>query len=155
MKRYIWKEKQLTDGGLEIVMGNIRFVVRGLESFPPAERAAQIELMIEHQMREVAPGARKTMSVTAIRGTATQPVTPPLIAEAILQWFSPKASCEATLGDLQEMLESDSTRLGEAHAKRLYWLRVASSVGPSVWRRFLGLSFVSGCLAYLRSRYGV
>ncbi|WP_398482296.1 permease prefix domain 2-containing transporter [Tardiphaga sp.] len=155
MNNHQWRITQINDDRFEAHLGDVKFVISGLKDLPEAERLHQVEHIIEQQMIELQRRGRLSAEPPIAITPARPQAEPPALAEAILQWFSPKASCEATLGDLQELFEIDVARLGPAHARRLYWIRVAKNVGPSVWHRVLGLSIVSAFIAYMRGKFGV
>lgn len=157
MNKYRLRITQIDEDSFEVFLGDVRFVIKGMKDLPEADRLFHVEAIVERHMREINARA-STAPPISVPSTPMPPrmvAAPPILAEALLQWFTPKASCEATMGDLQELLEIDVARLGESHARRRYWMRVVRNVGPSIWQRVLGLSIVSAFITYMRGKFGV
>jgi hypothetical protein len=163
VRKYTWEEKKYDDSRIVVVVGGVAgsFLVDGIAHLDAVERAKHIEALIELRKTEMlagnpAPSKFEVLGrVTRVEAERPSPVAPPMVAEALLAWFTPKASCDAVLGDLQQLLETDSARLGENHAKRRYWMRVIRNVGPSLWHRIMGLSLVTFLINYGRSKLGL
>lgn len=156
MKKHDWTQKDDEDS-VEITIGDETLVIGGMSKLNEMERERRIHTVLNHHLKnKVTKGlVNSVLLVTASASPPKKAVMPPALAETILQLFSPKSSSEQTLGDYQEMLETETVSLGEKHAKRRYWQRVIRNVGPSIWQRFLGLSFISAFIAYLRAKIGV
>jgi hypothetical protein len=80
--------------------------------------------------------------------------SPPQTAEWLFAMFAPTKSADAQLGDLQEMFENDSKRVGTRRAERLYWTRVIRSIAPAAWQKLKKLGWLGIIIDYGRTKLG-
>ena len=86
--------------------------------------------------------------------SAERPVSPPVLAELAISLLAPKNSAQSLLGDLQEMYQQNTGRIGEKQARRKYWMQVASSLAPLLWQWLKRLGFFTVLVDYCRSKMG-
>jgi hypothetical protein len=91
----------------------------------------------------------------AEKASMSSPASPPMLAEFLISCLAPKNSAQAMLGDLQEMFEQNAGRFGEKQARRKYWMQVASSIVPLVWRWVKRLGLLTLLVDYFRSKFGL
>jgi hypothetical protein len=72
-----------------------------------------------------------------------------------VSFFAPKNLAQSFLGDLEEMYQKNAERFGEAHARRKYWMQVASSLGPLLWQWLKRVGFFTILIDYFRSKLGL
>jgi hypothetical protein len=96
-------------------------------------------------------------NVEALKKERSKPkvVAPPPLAEFLVSFLAPKNSAQSFLGDLQEMYQKNAERLGEAQARRKYWIEVARSFGPLLWQWLKRVGFFTVLIDYFRSKFGL
>jgi hypothetical protein len=151
-----WKTIDLPDGkvDLHIVYDNGESDHILVQAPPGAGRNLYLQAVIhsiasEREARSRAEGATtKTLD-------HQKSASPPPLAELLVSFLAPKNSAQAQLGDLQEMFETNVSRLGEQHARRKYWIQVASSFGPLCWEWLKRIGLVTFVVDYVRSKLGL
>jgi hypothetical protein len=95
------------------------------------------------------------LHLESLRKKKTKTLAPPMLAEFIVSFFAPKNLAQSFLGDLQEMYQKNAERFGEAHARREYWMQVASSLGPLLWQWLKRVGFFTILIDYFPSKLGL
>jgi hypothetical protein len=93
--------------------------------------------------------------LASTRSAKAENPNPPAFAETLFSLLAPKNLCDAQLGDLREMFETDKTSGGIGRARRLYWTRVARSLGPLLYRRVKQAGIIGILIDYGRTKLGL